>query len=263
MAAPLPALAETFVEQSELTRGWLAQLTSEEFARPSVLPGWDIRMLTAHLVMINEGLPRILAKPSDEAPLPVADFISRYRPAAAAIAEATHATAGELSPVDLLDAWSHSLTQQRAMFASNLSNFRFAKAVLAARGPIAPIDFVTTRLIDLVVHCDDLTRSLPDRDGVLITRPALAAVTRAVAHAFAQRHPGRSVEVRVPPFVAVQAVHGPRHTRGTPPNVVEADPMTFLQLMTGRLAWIDAVEVGAVRASGNRADLSDLLPLFS
>ena len=67
----------------------------------------------------------------------------------------------------------------------------------------------------------------------------------------------------VPPFVAVQAVAGPRHTRGTPPNVVETDPVTWLRLATGRLAFTDAVAAGAVRASGTRADLTDQLPLLS
>jgi hypothetical protein len=73
--------------------------------------------------------------------------------------------------------------------------------------------------------------------------------------------PGRSVEVRVPPVAAVQCVTGPRHTRGTPPNVVEMDPVTWFRLATGRLGWDEAVGSGAVRASGARADLSEYLPL--
>ncbi|CAM5784387.1 Bacterial SCP orthologue domain-containing protein OS=Cellulomonas persica OX=76861 GN=CPE01_10630 PE=4 SV=1 [Cellulomonas persica] len=73
--------------------------------------------------------------------------------------------------------------------------------------------------------------------------------------------PGNSVEVRVPPDGAVQAVAGPRHTRGTPPNVVETDPQTWLELATGALAWPDALADGRVHASGERADLSDWLPL--
>jgi hypothetical protein len=73
--------------------------------------------------------------------------------------------------------------------------------------------------------------------------------------------PGNSVEVRVPPDGAVQAVEGPRHTRGTPPNVVETDPQTWLQLATGLLTWDDAVADGRIRASGERADLRDLVPL--
>src|SRR6478735_4858062 len=72
--------------------------------------------------------------------------------------------------------------------------------------------------------------------------------------------PGNSVEVRVPPDGAVQAVQGPRHTRGTPPNVVETDVETWLGLATGELTWDDAVEAGLVHASGERADLADWLP---
>ncbi len=73
--------------------------------------------------------------------------------------------------------------------------------------------------------------------------------------------PGNAVEVRVPPAGAVQAVPGPRHTRGTPPNVVETDVETWLALATGRVAWADAVDDGRVRASGERSDLSPYLPL--
>ncbi len=65
----------------------------------------------------------------------------------------------------------------------------------------------------------------------------------------------------MPPFGAVQCVAGPRHTRGTPPNVVETDAGTWLALVTGALAWGEAVGSGRVRASGLRADLADLLPL--
>ncbi|WP_163543624.1 sterol carrier family protein [Occultella kanbiaonis] len=74
--------------------------------------------------------------------------------------------------------------------------------------------------------------------------------------------PGNSVEVRVPPAGVVQAIEGPRHTRGTPPNVVEMDPQTWLGLATGDLTWADGVASGRVRASGQRADLSAVLPLF-
>ncbi len=75
------------------------------------------------------------------------------------------------------------------------------------------------------------------------------------------RAPGNSVEVRVPPYGAVQAVGGITHRRGTPPAVVETDPATWLALVHGRLGWAEAVAGGAVVASGQRSDLSDLLPL--
>jgi len=73
--------------------------------------------------------------------------------------------------------------------------------------------------------------------------------------------PGKAVEVRVPPYGAVQCVAGPSHSRGTPPNVVETDPVTWLRLAAGRLAWPDAVQRGQVLASGPRADLSPHLPV--
>jgi hypothetical protein len=76
-----------------------------------------------------------------------------------------------------------------------------------------------------------------------------------------RKAPGRSVEVRIPPYAAIQCVPGPRHTRGTPPNVVETDPATWIRLATGRIGWADAVADGRLRASGPRADLTDYLPL--
>jgi hypothetical protein len=93
-------------------------------------------------------------------------------------------------------------------------------------------------------------------------RPVLRDAVRYLLTTLARTAPGRSVEVRVPPFAAVQCVAGPRHTRGTPPNVVETDPVTWLLLATGRVSWENAVAAGKVRASGVRADLSPYLPLW-
>jgi hypothetical protein len=92
-------------------------------------------------------------------------------------------------------------------------------------------------------------------------RSVVGAAVKTTARWLAQHVPGRSVELRVPPHVAVQCIEGPRHTRGTPPNVVETDAATWLRLAMGALAWADAVAEGKVSASGNRADLSAHLPL--
>ena len=93
-------------------------------------------------------------------------------------------------------------------------------------------------------------------------RSVLRAAVKGSLAALAAAAPGHSVEVRVPPFGAVQCVEGPRHTRGTPPNVVETDPRTWLALATGRASWADAVASGAVRSSGSRADaVAEHLPL--
>jgi hypothetical protein len=104
-------------------------------------------------------------------------------------------------------------------------------------------------------------------------RDALAADPRSpeqtrllVKHFLAvlsERAPGASVEVRVPPYAAVQAIPGVRHTRGTPPAVVELDAETWIALSTGALRWSDAETAGRVRASGERADLSGFLPLVA
>lgn len=88
------------------------------------------------------------------------------------------------------------------------------------------------------------------RDAVLTTLDVLSAIA-----------PGRSVEVRIPPYAAIQVVAGPTHKRGTPPAVVEADPRTWLELCVGDLDWAAAVATGRVRASGERSDLGPLLPL--
>ncbi len=92
-------------------------------------------------------------------------------------------------------------------------------------------------------------------------REALRASVRYLLDLLARAVPGRAVEVRVPPFAAVQCVEGPRHTRGTPPNVVETDPVTWLRLATGQLSWEAAAAAGTLQVSGPRADLSPYLPV--
>jgi hypothetical protein len=93
-------------------------------------------------------------------------------------------------------------------------------------------------------------------------RPVLAIAVRTSLRAFAQAFPGKAVEVRVPPFAAVQCLPGGAHTRGTPPHVVQTDPRHWLALATGRLDWATAVREAAVDASGHRAEeVGALLPL--
>ena len=98
--------------------------------------------------------------------------------------------------------------------------------------------------------------------GVEPDRPVLRDAVRALLAELSRRAPGRSVEVRIPPFGAIQCVAGPRHTRGTPPNVVETDPVTWVLVATERVTWADALSDGRLRASGGRTDLSEFLPLY-
>ncbi|WP_353814654.1 sterol carrier family protein [Agromyces sp. SYSU T00266] len=95
-----------------------------------------------------------------------------------------------------------------------------------------------------------------------VDRSTLALAVRYTLQLLAEGAPGGTVEVRVPPFGAVQCIEGPRHTRGTPPNVVETDAATWLGLATGSLAWAEARSSGAVHASGQRADLEDVVPVI-
>jgi len=110
----------------------------------------------------------------------------------------------------------------------------------------------------------DATDGVPAVEAVLdgaADRPTLALASRFLLEQLAEEAEGHTVEVRVPPFGAVQAVDGPRHTRGTPPNVVEMDAATWIALATGSLRWDEAVRDLRVTASGQRASLADHLPL--
>jgi hypothetical protein len=120
--------------------------------------------------------------------------------------------------------------------------------------PLTRLEAVPARL--RVAPAAEVAAALERRtpaDDRLLTKHFLALL--------AQRAPGRSVEVRVPPYAAVQAIPGVRHTRGTPPAVVETDPETWVALATGDLAWEEAVASGRVAASGERAELAPYLPL--
>jgi hypothetical protein len=98
-------------------------------------------------------------------------------------------------------------------------------------------------------------------DPSAASRTTIATAVRYSLEELAARAPGRTLEVRVPPYGAVQCIAGPTHTRGTPPNVIETDATTWLDLVTGRRDWTGAAAGGTVRASGQRADLSAWMPL--
>jgi hypothetical protein len=97
--------------------------------------------------------------------------------------------------------------------------------------------------------------------GAATPRPVVALAVRYSLEQLAAVAPGRSVEVRVPPFGAVQCIEGTTHTRGTPPNVIETDAQTWLEVATGERDWQAAWDSGSLRVSGHRADLTAYLPL--
>lgn len=263
MVATRSKPVEALLEQSQLLVDWLGQLSDADFDAPSVLPGWDVRTLTGHLVLISTGLLRVLDHPTGSPPVPLALWVRRYRRDVEQIEAATHQATADHSGADLV---AHLATALTAM-QERLSDLGTLPAVLeASRGPTTTADFLATRVVEVVVHADDLSRSRPERAPAPLSRRALSVCSRTLTGILAEQHPGRSVEVRIPPFAAVQCGvgdPGPTHTRGTPPNVVETDAVTFLRLATGRISWAEAMQTGEVAASGLRADLSPVLPLLS
>jgi uncharacterized protein (TIGR03083 family) len=117
------------------------------------------------------------------------------------------------------------------------------------------IDAALFRVVEAVVHGLDV--------GIEPAPSALKMVVRELAKGFAAIYPGKTVELRIPPYAAVQCLEGPRHTRGTPPNVVEVQPLAWVRVAAGREAWSDLVRTGRLTASGERSDLSALLPLLA
>ena len=91
--------------------------------------------------------------------------------------------------------------------------------------------------------------------------PEVMTQVKATLAELVKRAPGRAIEVRIPPYAAIQCGDGPTHTRGTPPNVIEMDASTWLSLASGEVNWNDAMDCGSISASGARADLSEYLPI--
>jgi hypothetical protein len=137
---------------------------------------------------------------------------------------------------------------------------RPARLLEATPGPVRLSDWCSALA---VVTAAELAARRSDEEAAELVEPALLRVAvRFLARAFAARAPGRAVELRVPPMVAVQCLAGPAHTRGTPPNVVEVTPLDWLRLGVGQLGWPEAVRAHRLRASGARADLGRHLPVL-
>ncbi|MFH8802727.1 sterol carrier family protein [Streptomyces sp. NPDC017936] len=232
-------------------------LAPEQLDLPTRLDGWSVRELVAHIGMALTAIGRSLDLPEPaKQDATVLDWPFATSADAAAIDEFTRRLA-ERNPDP--DAYLTGVAQG---LSEQLDAHPGTRLLRTNAGALPLADYLVTRTVELVVHTDDLNAAVPGLD-VPYDRQALAAATRLLADALAVKAPGGATEVRVPPYAVVQCVEGPRHTRGTPPNVVETDPLTWIRLATGRLAWKDAVEDAKVSASGERADLAHLLPLMS
>ncbi|MBM7438081.1 maleylpyruvate isomerase family mycothiol-dependent enzyme [Streptomyces sp. HB132] len=230
-------------------------LTPGQLALPG-LGEWTVRELAAHMTAVPERASQELELPEPPGPKPQLTLLEwPFSTAAGAkgIADDAKALAAARPDLDVLYA------ETAARFDELVPADAGDRLVTTRAGTMRLGDFLVTRTFELVVHTDDLHRAT----GLDIPydRQALAACTRLLADALADKAPGGSVEVRVPPFAVVQCIGGPKHTRGTPPNVVETDPLTWIRLATGRTPWTQALESAQVSASGERADLAPLLPL--
>ncbi|MFI9052628.1 sterol carrier family protein [Streptomyces sp. NPDC053427] len=232
----------------------VADLTPEQLALPTRLGDWTVRELVAHLSMAIGSVARNLREPAPpRVETELLDWPFATAPHAAGIDADTRALAAAHDPYALLTRTAEELADVLPQAADD-------RVMTTRVGAMRLADYLVTRCVELVVHTDDLSAALAAE--IPYDRQALAAATRLLADALAAKAPGGSVEVRVPPFAVVQCIEGPKHTRGTPPNVVETDPLTWLRLATGRTAWGAALDAAAVSASGERADIGGYLPVL-
>ena len=236
---------DAIAAQADAVIAWADGLTDAELAVPSSLEAWSVRDVLGHLVVSVGRLTDLPASPSSEDPIPLHRYVRAYRPLAADIEAQAKGVEGDPRP---------ALKAARAAGLAAIDG-GIPAVVQAMRGPMRDVDALLTRAIELVTHSVDL--------GAPLDRGALELVVRTFAQMLADTAPGRSVELRIPPFAAVQIVEGQTHRRGTPPAVVEISPTDWIRLATGRITWADAADDGTVRASGVRSDLSPYLPLLS
>lgn len=235
----------------------VAGLTPEQLGLPTRLGEWTVRDLVAHVGMSLGAVVRLVEEPE---PVKQGGTPADWPGAIGADAQDIAAYAPELAEQHP-DLVAH-LADREQRFTAVLAEHPGTRLLATNAGALTLDDYVVTRTVELVVHTDDLNAAVPGLD-IPYDRQALAAATRLLADALAVKAPGGSTEVRIPPYAVVQCVEGPRHTRGTPPNVVETDPLTWVRLAAGRLSWQDALDVAQITASGERADLGHLLPLLS
>jgi uncharacterized protein (TIGR03083 family) len=252
----LAAAVSGVVGQLALVDGIVSRIDAADFDLPTRLGTWRVAELVAHLGSSN--LPRYLSGASAaKATISVVDWARNCPNVSADVDDRARALTDDARPAQLRSL----LRETRLAVTASLAKVSPTFVVPARFGAIAVADYLASRCVELTVHTLDLTEALglePALDPI-----ATAIAVRLLAGVLAANAPGRSVEVRIPPHAVVQCVEGPRHTRGTPPNVIETDPVTWLELATGRLSWRDAIDTSRLSASGERADLAGLLPILS
>jgi uncharacterized protein (TIGR03083 family) len=254
----LDAVSAAMSAQHALLDDAVAHMPAEAFSRPTRLGEWAVAQLVAHIGMDMSAVSRYLGGESARrAEVDAAGYALACASGAARVDERVRAMTDEARPAELRGYVHEARLAADASVAAASPTF-----VAPTRlGAIGLADYLATRCVEATVHALDLGAALDA--AAALHDDAVAITTRVLAAALVGRAPGGSVELRVAPHVAVQCVEGPRHTRGTPPNVVECDPVTWLELATGRVDWKRAFEDGRVSASGERADLSPYLPVLA
>jgi uncharacterized protein (TIGR03083 family) len=252
----LDAARRGVIGQLRIVDDRMATIEPADLTRTTRLGEWRVAELAAHIGLSN--LPRYLSDdPAPHATTDVVEWATNTAGRADDIDERARSMTEEARPAELRSL----LHQTRLETEQALAHVDPSFVVSARFGAIDLGDYLASRCVELTVHTLDLANALAEQPE--LDQDATAVAVRSLTGLLATVAPGRSVEVRVPPYAAVQCVEGPRHTRGTPPNVVEMDPLAWLEVATGRMSFADAVRDGRVQASGERADLSSVLPLMS
>lgn len=211
-----------FLRQSRNLSYWMQRLSADEWAAPSVLSSWSIHELVTHLVIVHESFLATLNAPSNRAPTPLGIYVSAYSGYAEQLESTAQRRSSILSSEDLKDHLEELQESLRQVFSVTTP-----AVVDSARGPITRSDFLATRSIELVVHSDDLARSLPHQDGPEIDGDALKVAVSCLLEARVQQHPGDQQKIMVPGFGDILCAGAP--------GIFSLQPMEALRLFSGRI----------------------------
>lgn len=261
----LELLRRTFVEALGQASDTALHLRPEDFTRSITLPGWDVRLLLGLGLWQLTEMGQQLERPSVTRPV----SLERYAALQLAAARRRRERAADIADGDAGPHLVELLVTRADEVSAAVQDSALPPLVDTGDGQLSLVDYLRVHVTEVVVFTDDLQQVLAG-GGADVPGPgrgATATAVRALADVLAARAPGQSIEVRVPPHAAVQIgdpsgpAAAPRHTRGTPPAVIETAPLTFVRLASGRLSWDEATRRHLVQASGLRADLSPVLPL--
>ena len=169
---------EAFLEQSRTVLGWLQGLPAETFERRTVLPAWTVRELSGHLVHLHAGFLASLDQPTRDTALPIHEFVTRYRRDVEMIMAATFEASAGLTGPEVVTRLESAIDDLAGRLEADV---RLAQVIMTPRGPTTIEDYLATRIVELVVHTDDLNRSVSDMPPAPLHRNALARCTRTLA----------------------------------------------------------------------------------